>query len=171
MAVPPFAIAETTPQDNDVVLNFPLAERTFRDVVESWFNFIADPTTGFLKSAGFGTTFAMTDVAFTLKSTDGGATALPILTVLRASPSPAPADLGPRLNLDFNNSIAAQKTAFFVATTLDDILTTTEDSTVVLGNIVAGAATTRLTFTATGTTVSGTLVGTNATFSGTVTFG
>lgn len=36
MASPPFAIAETVPQDNDVASQFPLAERSFRDVVESW---------------------------------------------------------------------------------------------------------------------------------------
>ena len=36
MASPPFAIAETTPGDTDPIVNFPEAERTFRDVVESW---------------------------------------------------------------------------------------------------------------------------------------
>lgn len=35
-ATPPFAIAETTPQDNDVASAFPGTERTYRDVVESW---------------------------------------------------------------------------------------------------------------------------------------
>lgn len=36
MASPPFDIAQTTPQDNDIVSTFPAAERTYRDVVESW---------------------------------------------------------------------------------------------------------------------------------------
>lgn len=36
MASPPFSIAETIPADNDIVSQFPLTERTFRDVVESW---------------------------------------------------------------------------------------------------------------------------------------
>lgn len=46
MATPPFAIAETTPQSADVVLNFPAAERTFRDIVESWLTLLSDPATG-----------------------------------------------------------------------------------------------------------------------------
>lgn len=37
MASPPFNIAETVPADNDFVSPFPATERTFRDVVESWF--------------------------------------------------------------------------------------------------------------------------------------
>lgn len=48
MSAPPFSLAETTPQDADVVLNYPLAERTFRGVVESWLTFISDPATGLL---------------------------------------------------------------------------------------------------------------------------
>lgn len=36
MASPPFNPAETVPQDTDLAANFPSAERTFRDVVESW---------------------------------------------------------------------------------------------------------------------------------------
>lgn len=52
MASPPFSIAETTPQDSAVVLNYPLAERTFRDVVESWLNIMSDPTTGLVKLSG-----------------------------------------------------------------------------------------------------------------------
>lgn len=36
MATPPFNIAETTPADNSYASVFPAAERTFRDVVESW---------------------------------------------------------------------------------------------------------------------------------------
>jgi hypothetical protein len=36
MASQPFNPAETTPGDTDVVANFPSAERTFRDVMESW---------------------------------------------------------------------------------------------------------------------------------------
>jgi hypothetical protein len=36
MASQPFNPAETVPQDTDVVANFPSAERTFRDVMESW---------------------------------------------------------------------------------------------------------------------------------------
>jgi len=36
MASPPFAIAETTPANGDIVSLFPGVERTYRDVVESW---------------------------------------------------------------------------------------------------------------------------------------
>jgi microcystin-dependent protein len=36
MASPPFSIAETIPEDDDIVSQFPATERTFRDVVESW---------------------------------------------------------------------------------------------------------------------------------------
>jgi len=36
MAAPPFNPAETVPQDTDLASNFPAAERTFRDVIESW---------------------------------------------------------------------------------------------------------------------------------------
>lgn len=171
MASPPFAIAETTPQDNDVVLAFPLAERTYRDIVESWLTILSDPTTGKLKSGAFSTPFSVDDVSWTFKSTDGGATALPILTVLRASPSPLAADLGPQFNLDFFSSTGVQRTGFRTEITMDDVTNATEDTTVRLSNIVNGAVTTRVTLTATGTTISGTLVGTNATFSGTVTFG
>lgn len=52
MASPPFSIAETTPQDANVVLNYPAAERTYRDVVESWLTLLSDPTTGKLKGSG-----------------------------------------------------------------------------------------------------------------------
>lgn len=37
MASPPFNIAETVPGDNDFISPFPATERTFRDIVESWF--------------------------------------------------------------------------------------------------------------------------------------
>ncbi len=37
MATSPFTIAETLPQDNDIVSQHPGNARTFRDVVESWF--------------------------------------------------------------------------------------------------------------------------------------
>lgn len=36
MASPPFSIAETVPEDDDIVSQFPALDRTFRDVVESW---------------------------------------------------------------------------------------------------------------------------------------
>lgn len=36
MASPPFNPAETVPQDTDLASNFPAAERTFRDIIESW---------------------------------------------------------------------------------------------------------------------------------------
>lgn len=36
MATPPFDIDQTVPADNGVVSQFPLQERTYRDVVESW---------------------------------------------------------------------------------------------------------------------------------------
>lgn len=36
MASPPFNPAENTPGDTDVAANYPAAERTFRDVMESW---------------------------------------------------------------------------------------------------------------------------------------
>lgn len=36
MASAPFNIAETAPGDSDIVSQFPAAERTYRDVVESW---------------------------------------------------------------------------------------------------------------------------------------
>jgi microcystin-dependent protein len=37
MASPPFNINQLVPQDNDIASQFPATERTFRDVVESWF--------------------------------------------------------------------------------------------------------------------------------------
>lgn len=37
MASPPFNINQLIPQDNDIASQFPATERTFRDVVESWF--------------------------------------------------------------------------------------------------------------------------------------
>lgn len=55
MASPPFAIAETTPQDSDVVLNYPLTERTYRDVVESWLTFLSNPTDGIIKTTALPT--------------------------------------------------------------------------------------------------------------------
>lgn len=36
MASPPFVAATTTPADNAIVSQFPLAERTFRDLMDSW---------------------------------------------------------------------------------------------------------------------------------------
>ena len=36
MASPPFDPAHTTPGDTDVAANYPAAERTFRDIMESW---------------------------------------------------------------------------------------------------------------------------------------
>lgn len=36
MASPPFDIAHTLPEDDDIVAQFPQVERTFRDIVESW---------------------------------------------------------------------------------------------------------------------------------------
>ena len=36
MASPPFTVATSTPADNDIVAQYPLAERTFRDQVNSW---------------------------------------------------------------------------------------------------------------------------------------
>lgn len=38
MATPPFNIAEGVPADNDIVSQFPAAERAFRDIVEDWLN-------------------------------------------------------------------------------------------------------------------------------------
>lgn len=46
MASPPFSIAETTPGDSDFIRLFPAAERTFRDIVESWLTLEHDATTG-----------------------------------------------------------------------------------------------------------------------------
>lgn len=46
MASPPFSIAETVPADGDFVRLFPAAERTFRDIVESWLVLEHDATTG-----------------------------------------------------------------------------------------------------------------------------
>lgn len=37
MASPPFNINQLVPADNDIVSQFPATERTFRDIVESWF--------------------------------------------------------------------------------------------------------------------------------------
>lgn len=42
MASPPYNPSETVPQDSDVVAVFPAAERTFRDIVESWLNAISN---------------------------------------------------------------------------------------------------------------------------------
>jgi len=42
MASAPFLPNEALPEDDDVVANFPAAERTFRDVVESWLNAISN---------------------------------------------------------------------------------------------------------------------------------
>jgi len=36
MASPPFDIAQTVPGDSDIVSQYPTAERSFRDIVESW---------------------------------------------------------------------------------------------------------------------------------------
>lgn len=36
MATPPFNIAQTVPGDTDIASQFPLLERTYRDVVQSW---------------------------------------------------------------------------------------------------------------------------------------
>ena len=46
MATAPFNIAETTPGDSSLVSQFPAAERTFRDVVESYLNTDHDYATG-----------------------------------------------------------------------------------------------------------------------------
>lgn len=55
MASPPFNIAETTPGNTDVAANFPAAERTFRDVVESWLS-VEHNTYGFHKVQNLSTT-------------------------------------------------------------------------------------------------------------------
>lgn len=68
MATPPFNIAETTPQDTDVVLTFPTAERLYRDVVESWLNILSDPTTGLLKAGAFPTALVISSTAMTIGS-------------------------------------------------------------------------------------------------------
>lgn len=36
MASPPFALSTTTPGDSDIVSQFPLNERTLRDIIQSW---------------------------------------------------------------------------------------------------------------------------------------
>jgi len=54
MASPPFSIAETVPADDDVAANFPAAERTFRDIVESWL--LIEHNTYGLHEFGFYTT-------------------------------------------------------------------------------------------------------------------
>lgn len=157
MASPPFSIAETTPQNSDVVLNYPLAERTYRDVVESWLTLLSDPATGKLRSSAFPATFSLDDVALTINSTDAGASALPVLTLKRTSATPAAADNGPQLNFDFNNSAATAKTGFRVAMVEDDVTNGTEDTTVIMSNIVAGVVTPRVTLTAAGMTLAGTV--------------
>lgn len=53
MASPPYSIATTTPADTDIMSVFPLAERTYRDVVWSWLNQIANATTGNLNPSAF----------------------------------------------------------------------------------------------------------------------
>lgn len=44
MASPPFNPNEAVPGDNDVVSQFPAAEREFRDIIEDWINFEHDPS-------------------------------------------------------------------------------------------------------------------------------
>lgn len=46
MASPPFSLATTAPQDNDIVSQFPLVERTFRDTVNSYLGIDHSATTG-----------------------------------------------------------------------------------------------------------------------------
>lgn len=46
MASAPFSPATTTPQDNDIVSQYPAAERTFRDVITSFIETDHDATTG-----------------------------------------------------------------------------------------------------------------------------
>ena len=87
---------------------------------------------------------------FTLTSTDAGATRGPIIEIYRNSASPAAADVIGAIQFSGMDSGAAQQRYADIYVTIDDPTAGSEDSTVTIRNVVAGALTIQATITATG---------------------
>src|SRR5688572_13677243 len=97
MASPPFNIAETIPANSDQLSAYPAAERTFRDIVESWFLLHSDPNTGLLLSTALPSPL--------LTSTDAGAGVAPNADLYRNSASAAALDLLAALSFNGNDNL------------------------------------------------------------------
>lgn len=150
MATPPFSITETVPGDTDFMSVYPVAERTFRDVVESWLTFISDPTTGLLKST------AMPSPLVSLS--DDTATGGPNVIFERISATPTAADFLASLIFRGKDSVGNSTDYVTFKVQIADATNLSEDGTLIIQQMVGGVpTTTTFTLTGTGLTLAGTL--------------
>jgi hypothetical protein len=142
VATPPFDIAQTVPQDNDIISQYPPAERTFRDIVESWLTLLSDPATGLIKPTAFTIPLVITTPnagdLLILRSTEAGAGLGPTLVLHRDSASPAINDFGPNVSFHFDNSAGVDTEMGRIDATILDPTAGAEDSALRLVVLVNG---------------------------------
>jgi hypothetical protein len=101
----------------------------------------------------FTTAGAFTGSAFTLTYSDDGAAIGPALTLYRLSTTPAGSDAIGTLRYDGRDSAGNQQTYGDIFVVINDPTSTSEDSTMSIRNIVAGAMVTQIALGATGVTI------------------
>lgn len=174
MATPPFAIAETVPADTDLISQYPVAEHTFRDIVESWLTILSDPATGLLKPTALTFPFVITNASVTqvflqLEATDAGANAGPAMDFYRNSVSPAVSDILGQILFSGKNSAAVKTNYADSFIQVNDVTSTTEDATWTFRVVVAGTLNNRLSMNAAGVTLGGITSVSSLTSSGAIT--